>query len=283
MQPIVDKVWHRWLKRPYRLAQAAGGATDRQAVPVVLLHGLASAGPAWQHVLEALDGQPYRTLTLDLLGHGASPKPHWLRYDSDDHARMVIAAIERQHFGQPVIVVGHSMGCLVAVRIARLRPDLIRHLVLYEMPLYSGLPDKRRYRLRLNLYFKLYERVIAYKPIFSGPGVGKAQRIAEKFFGLRLDDQSWKPFIRSLKHTIMDQTTADDLKHVKVPMDVIYGSRDRVVFRGKTTALFGEDVKNVTAYTIKASHNISKKASEFLAQRIVHAATTSTAQVARGE
>lgn len=206
-----------------------------------------------------------------------------MRYGVDDHARAVITAIERQRFRQPVLLVGHSMGCLVAVRIARLRPDLVRHLVLYEMPLYAGLPDKRHYRVRLAMYFTFYERVIAYKPIFSGPGIGRAQKIAERFFGLQFNSQTWKPFIRSLKHTIMEQTTADDLPHVKTPMDVIYGSRDRLVIRGKTKAVFGEDATHVTAHTVKASHNITKKASAFLAERIIHAATTDPGKVARGE
>jgi len=66
----------------------------------------------------------------------------------------------------------------------------------------------------------------------------------------------------------MQQTTSEDLKHIKAPMDVIYGSRDRVVIKGKTKALFGEDATNIQSYTVKASHNVSKKASLFIAQRI---------------
>jgi len=32
-------------------------------------------------------------------------------------------------------------------------------MVLYEMPLYEGLPEKRSYRLRLDLYFKLFQQI----------------------------------------------------------------------------------------------------------------------------
>jgi cis-3-alkyl-4-acyloxetan-2-one decarboxylase len=260
-----DTAWHKWLKRPYKLARTFDFGSGQ---PVVLLHGLASSSEAWALVRAELQGKPFRVLAYDLLGFGVSPKPDWLRYTTDDHARMLIAALSRSRLKQPAILVGHSMGCLVAVRVARLRPDLVKHLILYEMPLYSGLPDKRRYRLRLNLYFKLYEKIIAYRPIFKGPGIGKAQRIAERFGGFRFNDNSWKPFIKSLKHTIMEQTTADDLKYVRMPMDVIYGSRDRVVIRGKTKAIFGEDATHITAHTIRASHHISKKASSFLVERI---------------
>jgi len=263
-----EKIWYRWLKRPYILA-VEEKVNDSKVMPVVFLHGLASSSHVWDPVLDAMDGLAIsnRRLTVDLLGFGESPKPDWLAYNTDDHARMVIATLVRRRVKKAVLV-GHSMGCLIAVRVARLRPDLVKQLILYEMPLYSGLPDKRTYRIRLNLYFKFYERVIAYRPIFKGPGVGKAQKFAERVFGLKITDQTWRPFIKSLKHTIMQQTTSEDLKHIKAPMDVIYGSRDRVVIKGKTKALFGEDATNIQSYTVKASHNVSKKASLFIAQRI---------------
>lgn len=215
-----------------------------------------------------LADKPMRMVSFDLLGFGQSPKPDWLTYNVDDHATAVIAAIERLRFKQPVVLVGHSMGCLVSARVARLRPDLIRHLVLYEMPLYSGLPDKRGYRLRLKIYFNLYARIVAYKPIFRGPGKKRAQKLAEKIAGFTLDDDTWRPFVRSLKHTIMEQKTNEDIKQIKAPMDVIYGTRDRLVIRGKTTEIFGTDVTNITAHNVKENHGVSKKASAFLVERI---------------
>lgn len=268
---LYEKAWHKWLGRPYKLVKAYDlGLSTSQ--PIVLLHGLASSSNAWKSLLDELQGKPLRVVGYDLIGFGKSPKPEWLQYTTDDHARMVIAALEHSRLGQPAIVVGHSMGCLVAVRVARLRPDLVKHLILYEMPLYSGLPDKRLYQLRLNLYFKLYDKVVAYRPVLKGPGVGKAQRIAQKFGNFNFSDHSWKPFVKSLKHTIMEQTTAEDLKHIRMPMDVVYGTRDRLVIRGKTKAIFGEDTGHITAHTIRVSHVINKKACRFLSARIQAAA-----------
>lgn len=271
---IKDRIWHGWLRRPYLLAKTVDRGTGQ---PVVLLHGLGRSAEVWDVMTGLLDGKPYRVLAFDLLGFGVSPKPD-LKYAIDDHAKAVIVSLEKAKLRQPVILVGHSMGCLISVRVARLRPDLVRHLVLYEMPLYSGLPDKPRYRLRLNLYFKLYDRITQYRPIFSGEGKGRAQRLAERLAGFTLSDDTWKPFVRSLKHTIMQQTTGEDIKHVKAPMDVIYGTRDRLVIRGKTRLLFGEDVVNLTAYSIRESHRISRKACRFLAERIDAAATGRTDQ-----
>jgi cis-3-alkyl-4-acyloxetan-2-one decarboxylase len=243
-----------------------------EGTPVLFLHGLGRSGTAsWQHIPQLLRGKPVRVLAFDLLGFGRSPKPDWPEYNVDDHAKAVIAAIGKLHLRQPLVLVGHSMGCLVAVRAARLRPDLVRHLILYEMPLYKGLPDKRSYRLRLKFYFALYDKIIAYKPIFKGPGKKRAQRLAERIAGFTLDDATWRPFIRSLKHTIMEQSAHEDIKQIKLPMEVIYGTRDRIVIRGKTAEIFGEDVANITAHNIRENHGISKKASQFLAGRVEEA------------
>lgn len=264
---IQETVWHGWLRQPYKLAKIVDQG-DPRGVPVVFLHGLGRSAQVWRHMDNLVEDKPIRMICFDLLGFGASPKPDRVRYNVDDHARAVIKSIERLRLKQPVVIVGHSMGCLIAVRVARLRPKLVRHLVLYEMPLYAGLPEKRLYKLRLNLYFKLYERIVQYRPIFHGPGKGKAQRLAERIAGFTLNDETWKPFIHSLKHTIMEQQTHLDIKRLQMPMDVIYGTRDRLVIRGKTQEIFGEDVKNITAHTIRENHSISSKASTFILQRI---------------
>ena len=258
--------------RPYRLNRVTD-AGSKAAQTVVLLHGLGRSGQVWEFLAGKLHGTgKFRVVVFDLLGFGRSPKPVWMKYTVDDHAHAVAASLRAARPKGPVILVGHSMGCLVAVRVARLYPELVRHLVLYEMPLYAGLPESKLLKLRLNLYFNLYERITQIRPIFSGPGKGRAQRLAERIAGFTLSDETWKPFVKSLKHTIMEQTTHEDLKLVRVPIDVIYGSRDQLVFRGETKLIFGADVKNVTAHTIKESHRISPAASDFLADRIRSAA-----------
>jgi len=270
---ITQTVWHGWLKRPYRLHKAIDQGRV-QDPPVIFLHGLGRSASVWDGMADTVSDKHIRMVAFDLLGFGQSPKPQTIKYDVDDHARAVIKSIQGMRLGRPVVIVGHSMGCLVAVRVARLKPKLVQHLVLYEMPLYAGLPDKRIYKMRLNVYFKLYEKIIDYKPIFSGQGRGRAQKLAEKITGFAINNETWKPFIRSLKHTIMEQQTNLDIKELQLPMDIIYGSRDRLVIRGQTKEIFGDDVLNVTAHTIRENHRISPRANIFIWQRIEAAVQT---------
>lgn len=263
-----DRFWHKTLGRPYRLARTLDAGRGQ---PIILLHGIGRTGQTWQHIVELLAARPYRLIAFDLLGFGASPKPDWPDYGIDDHARAVVASIEKSRLGQPAILVGHSMGCLVAVRVARLRPDLVKHLVLYEMPLYEGLPQKRRYRLRLNLYFRFYQWVTRYQPEFDESNQRRAERLARRIVGFEVTEATWQPFIKSLENTIMRQTAADDIKRIAVPMDVIYGTYDMLVIRGKPRHIFGQDNEQVTAHTIRERHVISTKASRFIVRRILAA------------
>ncbi|MDB5164729.1 MAG: hypothetical protein JWL89_355 [Candidatus Saccharibacteria bacterium] len=262
---IVDRFWHQTLGRPYRLAKVVDQGSG---APIILLHGIGRTGEVWNHVIEKLPTSTYRAVAFDLLGFGASPKPNWASYDVDDHAKAVIASIERLRLGQPAVLVGHSMGSLVSVRVALLRPDLVRHLVLYEMPLYEGLPQKRRYRLRLQIYTRLYKRIMMYQPTFDVSTARLAERLARRVVGFEINSQTWDPFIKSLENTILKQTTAADIKRLTMPMDVIYGSLDMLVIRGKPQEFFGTDNDKITAHTIRARHDISPKASQFIVERI---------------
>jgi pimeloyl-ACP methyl ester carboxylesterase len=274
MHQFIDTVWHRYLRRPYKLHVSVDQGSG---IPIVLLHGIGRSGEVWRPLVGQLAHKPYRVLAYDLLGFGTSPKPNWVGYDVDDHARAVIRSIEASRIRSPVLLVGHSMGCLISVRIARLRPDLVRHLVLYEMPLYEGLPERRAYRLRLKLYQSIYNRVIAYQPNFTVEKRRLLERAIIRMGFPPPDPSTWVAFTRSLDHTIVHQTTAQDIKQLRMPMDVIYGSRDMLVIRGKVQQIFGKDAINITAHTVKAGHIISVAASAFIAVRIDEALTRHTA------
>lgn len=266
----LDGFWHGTLEQPYKLSKTL----DHGNGPgIVLLHGIGGTGIVWQTVSKLLESSETgcRVVAYDLLGFGASPKPSRLRYDADDHAEAVIAQIERLGRSKPVILVGHSMGCLVAVQIAKTRPDLVRHLVLFEMPIYEGLPNKLHYKTRVNLYYRFYHWITQQNPSFDEASKRYKDRIAGKVVGAELTAASWQPFVKSLQNTIMKQTTAKDLPTLPMPVDIIYGSRDILVIRGKVHKTLGLDDKLVALHTIKERHALSPQASKFIVKRITNA------------
>src|ERR1700735_1237042 len=107
---------------------------------VVLLHGRNFPSSYWAPVIKTLNEAGYRVLVPDQIGFGKSSKPSAdLHFDT--LARNTIALLDHLQIAKADIV-AHSMGGMVAVRIARAYPDRVAHLLL-TAPI--GLEDYRLY------------------------------------------------------------------------------------------------------------------------------------------
>ena len=105
---------------------------------VVLLHGKTFYGSYWKSTIQALVDAGYRVVVPDQIGFGKSSKPD-IAYSFDLLAAHTISLLDKLGVEQ-FAVVGHSMGGMLAVRVARNYPGRITHLVL-ENPI--GLEDYR--------------------------------------------------------------------------------------------------------------------------------------------
>lgn len=262
-----DYLWHKTLRQPYKLHRSIDAGNGPL---VVLLHGIGSSGAVWTHVAAKLQPETCHVLALDLLGFGASPKPDWPNYSVDDHAMAVIAAIRAQKPKEPVVIVGHSMGCLVAAHVAKLAPTLVKQLILYEMPLYAGLPETRANKRKLDMYMRIYGRIIA-SSLPERAASPTLRAIVAKLSGFEIREDTWQPFVKSLENTIIKQTTLDDIKQLALPIDIIYGSLDMLVIRGTSKKLFGHEATHINTQTITEFHAISPRASMVIVGRIEYA------------
>jgi pimeloyl-ACP methyl ester carboxylesterase len=144
------------------------------AEPALFVHGLGGSATNWTDLMDLLrkppadrpDDPPLACEALDLPGFGYSPVPASGDYSIGAMAAAVCDLIEKRGYW-PVHLVGNSLGGAVCVRVAALRPDLVRTLTLIA----PALPDLRPRLLPL--------RVVAV----SAPGLGpwlltRAQRLA---------------------------------------------------------------------------------------------------------
>jgi pimeloyl-ACP methyl ester carboxylesterase len=107
---------------PVRVLAAGEGAGPT----VVLVHGYAASADQWRPLMTRLAGSG-RLLAFDLLGFGAAPAPA-PPYTVERWLAEVETLLELA--GPSVVLVGHSLGGLIAAEAARRWPERVRALAL---------------------------------------------------------------------------------------------------------------------------------------------------------
>ena len=97
-----------------------------QGTSVILLHGLFLSREAWAPVVRDL-ASDHRVIAFDMPGHGQSGWRDGLDLDTmaDDLALWI-----EENGAEPAILIGHSQGGMVALRMAARYPHLVARLVL---------------------------------------------------------------------------------------------------------------------------------------------------------
>jgi len=99
--------------------------------PVVLIPGLFGSAYAYRNVVPDLTAAGRQAITIEILGTGASARPARADYSLAAQAGRVAAVLDTLQV-RGAIVVAHSLGGAVALRLAVERPDLVAGLVSIE-------------------------------------------------------------------------------------------------------------------------------------------------------
>jgi pimeloyl-ACP methyl ester carboxylesterase len=202
---------------------------------LLCLHGLFGSGAFWTRLADHLE--PHFRLTIpDLIGFGHSPQPE-ADYTLDFHLRHLEPLLAE---GSDWVVMGHSMGCVLAAELARSRPDAVKAVLLFNAPVYSSPAHRREIFGKQNLLTRLS---------MSSPRAARAvceatvclprpilTRIAP---WLRADvpPESASDYFRhtfnsyhtSLNHLVLDRDLMATLAALRPPTLVVQGSRDTLV------------------------------------------------------
>lgn len=219
----------------YSISVQSGG--DRQihsriegdGKPVVLFHGIAASNLDWEFIAPLLVRGGYRAIRPDLPGHGESAKPNdptW--YTFDRLYRLVYSWLEELHLDTEPVLIGHSLGGLLALRLALDSPDRVSKIVLI---------DPYFHHQQLSPFLRFVNR----RPELCGKALETAppwlihaaitldvnsvfQYDARTRRQIALDYKRASPHIVHLARTIPDFT--DDLRRITQPTLVIWGEKD---------------------------------------------------------
>ena len=184
------------------LAERIGGSPAR----VVALHGWGRTGADFSGLLAGLDA-----LAIHLPGFGPAGAPDTV-WGTDDYARLVADAIEPLG---PVVVVGHSFGGRIAVRLAATRPELVKALVLTGAPLVRLAPaakPKVSYRIAksLNRIGLIPDSVMEARRAKAGSA----------------DYNAAQGIMRDIMVKTVNENYDDDLARINVPTWLVWGEND---------------------------------------------------------
>ncbi len=227
---------------------APAGAPNGHAV--VLLHGNNFAGFYFGGPIDALRKEGFRVIVPDQIGYGRSSKPI-MPYNFDDMARNTHLVLE--HLGiARAMVVGHSMGGMLAARFATQFPDTVERLVLYN-PI--GLTDgrfgrpapntddvfKRTLASNFQTIRSALMRYVAHNPAAWTP---QFESYAKIRYSWTLGSE-W-PRLAMVQTLIGDmlyrEQVIDDWAHIKAPTLAFGGAEDMLP---GSSAVFKERMKHI--------------------------------------
>lgn len=215
---------------------------------IVLLHGIATSSRNWSSLVERLRTD-YRCITIDLLGFGDSPKPREGRYTVEEHVRSIHYTLQTLKLKDDVTLVGHSLGALLACRLAARYPENVKQLLLLSPPIYlhpshiSHGPSSSA----TNAYLKMYEFLKTHKQFTMG-NLNRLAKLSPSKVMFEITEDTWQPCIRTLENCIEKQTILTDIVEVDVPIDVFYGTLDQFIVRKNLKVL--SKMRHVTLHEL---------------------------------
>ncbi len=148
--------------------RAWGDPADRS---IVLVHGGAAHSRWWDHIGPLL-ANGWRVIALDLSGHGDSGRRD--RYSLDTWAREVLAVVTDAGTAASSVVIGHSVGGMVTLRLASLAGSQIAGAVAIDSPIRDMAPEDRAARQHrafgpLRVYPTREAAMARFRPIPDQP------------------------------------------------------------------------------------------------------------------
>jgi len=191
---------------------------------LLFLHGWRSNKEIWLRVINQLKEKSY---AIDFPGFGGSQMPKGAM-TVGDYADAVKEFIEKLDL-KNVIVVGHSFGGRVGIKLAAKYPNLISGLVLVDS---AGFPMKKFKKDLMAAAAKIARPI--FKPNFMQP---IRKKIYEK---IGAEDYIATPELQKTFVNVVNEDLTEDLKRISCPTLIITGENDQ-----DTPIEFGEKMNSL--------------------------------------
>ena len=230
---MINKILHKSLK----LAKTHDFCPSNQPeLVVVFIHGIASDSTSFSKAIEYLEGttslKNIRFVAFDLLGSGKSPKSDKITYNFNTQLKALDSSIEDLKTNAPIILVAHSMGCLISTRYASLHKRKIKELILVSPPIYRPEDfDIPAFKIGMENFEKV---------------------IVQKNRAFKND----KAFHDEIKYIIMNKNNYKVLAELSKPVTIIFGLADQIIASYNIPGILKKN-PNISVIETPTAHGIS--------------------------
>lgn len=197
------------------------GRPSRSSTPIVLLHGFVSSRNYWKRVIPFLTQQGYPVIAIDLLGFGSARHLPTREYTYDSHINHIEKCLENAGVTSRCILVGHSMGALLAAHYANTHRSNIAKLILLHPPFYI---DQEQAFETLHATSRLYRFLLTSR--FRRLGWGLL-----KFLPTGIANHSRLGREESLENVILSEHSSSILASPPISTLLVIGVRDRKIYQ----------------------------------------------------
>ena len=245
---------HDILKRPLTLKKTHDFCPSGEPrLTVVFIHGIASSSAAFALTLKHLEGttslKDVRFITYDLLGSGESYKSDNLDYSYNDQLTALQNSLEKLRCDTPLVLVGHSMGTLIATRYANDHKKSVSQLILCSPPVYT---EKDLDNPAFELAISSFREAVSIK----NRGILKE-----------------KAFNQSLNKIVKNRKNYKRLVELTTPAVLIYGEGDRIIASYNIPKLIKSNPKYLSAIKVPGRHKMSREKYEkikYILEEMLH-------------
>jgi len=208
--------------------------------PLVLLHGLLGSNRYWGTAFDRLSAG-HLLVVPDVLGFGSSPRPPF-GYGPQEHGGALLASLDNLQVQEPSLIVGHSLGALLALWLARHHPERVSGVVAFGPPVYRNIEDARQRVSQLAPIERLFGLGSPWSTrvaeLACNELCGKRPGLAARLFSrirpdlprALLEDatrHSWTSYSETLRRVILNDEGLTWIQEAGPPVLLVAGTRDR--------------------------------------------------------
>jgi pimeloyl-ACP methyl ester carboxylesterase len=242
----------RIFKLPLFMRITFDNKVRKPTATIIFLHGISATSKTWRGTIRQLaddeDFTNVRLLSMDLLGFGKSPRHKWQKYNYREYTRSLRATLRRRRVKTPVILVGHSMGALIAAEYSA--HYSIHSLVLVSAPII--LPEKLQ-QTKDQFYRKAFSKLTE---ISNDPFIKYIARLVGKVSTFQASYFDTVAFDKAMHNLVLNSNNYNRFVKLSIPTTIIAGYYDPLATHDNLNKVADKN-PNITFVSALAGHDMS--------------------------